>query len=181
MARDSTMYRFEVDLSDTDRGVYGPLTFRAAFHPSEAPGFFVARLMAYCLNSQDGLELSQGISDPDVPALRVMGPDGRPLVWIEVGQPDARRLHKASKTGAKVMVYSHKDPYQYLKNLAEEKIHRVEELRIYSFEPGFLESVGKCLDRDNKWGLTVSGGTLYLTAGRSSLTSELREGRPASG
>ena len=171
------MYRFEVDLSDTDRGVYAPLSFRAAFHPSEAPGFFVARLMAYCLNTQDGLEMSQGISDPDVPALRVMAPDGRPVLWIEVGQPDARRLHKASKTGAKVVVYSHKEPYQYLKNLADEKIHRSEELRVLSFEQGFLESVSKTLERDNKWGLTVTGGTLYLNAGNRSLTSELREAK----
>ena len=181
MACDSVLYRFEVELSDSDRGVFTSLSFRAPFHPSEAPSFFAARVLAYCLHFQDGLEMSQGVSDTELPALRMVGPDGSVPLWIEVGQPSAERLHKASKTGARVLVYSHKEPYQYLKNLSGGKIHRASDIKVYSFEPGFLEAVGRALGRDNRWSLTVTGGTLYLSAGGKDLTSERREASPAAG
>jgi uncharacterized protein YaeQ len=69
MALASTLYRFRIDLSDVDRGVYETLDFRIAQHPSETTTYLLTRVLAYALNTQPGLEFSSGgLSDPDAPA-----------------------------------------------------------------------------------------------------------------
>jgi uncharacterized protein YaeQ len=177
MAQPSLVHRFHIDLSDSDRGIYQALEFRAARHPSESETFFAARVLAYCLNAQEGLEMTAGIASPEEPALRVAGPTGMVILWIDIGFPEARRLHKASKLGAEVRVYLHKEPYHYLKDLEEEKIHRKDEVLFFSFPPGFLEDVGRALGRDNRGSLVVTGGTVYLELGGSALEGEVKTHR----
>jgi len=110
MALNSTMYRFKIKLSDIDKGLYETLELRVPLHPSESPPFFLSRILAYCLNFQEGIELSQGISTPDEPALHIKDLTGALKLWIDVGNPSAKRLHKASKSAEKVRVYTYRDP-----------------------------------------------------------------------
>jgi len=56
----------------------------------------VTRLLAYCLEYTDGIEFSKGLSDPDEPAMSVRDLTGARQSWVEVGTPDAARLHKAA-------------------------------------------------------------------------------------
>ena len=95
MALTSTIYQFEISLSDVDRGVYEELAIRVARHPSESMDFFLIRVLAYCLEYQEGIVFSKGgISDGDAPAIQVIDPTGLVLSWIEVGMrppPRSRR------------------------------------------------------------------------------------------
>lgn len=175
MAQPSVVHRFEIELSDSDRGVYEALSFRVAKHPSESETLFAARIAAYCLNAQTGLELLPGISEPDEPAMRLVSPEGAIALWVDVGLPDARRLHRASKTGADVRVYLHKDAYQYFKDLEREKIHRRESVAFYSFGNGFLAHLGTRLGRDTRGSFVVTGGTLYVDLGEGPLETVLEE------
>ena len=100
MALTSTMYALAVSLANVDRGVYESLEFRMAMHPSESAAYFVARLLAYCLEYREGIAFSRGISDPDEPPLSVRDLTGSLKVWIEIGPPmrpgctkPARRHH----------------------------------------------------------------------------------------
>ena len=97
MAQPSTLFRFQIKLSDVDRGIYESLEVRVAMHPSESVPYLLTRVIAYALNYQEGLKLTQGIGNPDDPALEVKDLTGAITVWIEVGNPSARRLHKAAK------------------------------------------------------------------------------------
>ena len=56
------------------------------------------------------------------------------MTWIEIGTPDSARLHKASKTGARVAVYCHKEGAQWLKGLAAAGIHRADALELYAID-----------------------------------------------
>ena len=103
------MYVFEVRLADADRGVYETLTIRAARHPSETAEYLVTRLLAYCLEYTEGIAFSKGLSDPDEPAISVRDLTGALQAWIEVGAPDAARLHKAAKAAPNVALYVHRD------------------------------------------------------------------------
>jgi len=87
-------------------------------------------VLAYCLEYTEGIELSRGLAEPDQPALLVRDLTGACLAWIEVGAPDAARLHKASKAAPRVVVYTHKDPLQLVRQLASERIHRAAALEI---------------------------------------------------
>src|SRR6185503_11743098 len=94
MALTSTIYNVSVDLNDVDRGVYESLTLRLAMHPSETMEYMATRLMAYCLEYTEGIEMTTGLSDGDEPAIVVRDLTGRITTWIEVGLPDADRLHR---------------------------------------------------------------------------------------
>jgi uncharacterized protein YaeQ len=162
----ATLYRFRIDVSDVDRGVYESLDFRAALHPSEVPIYLVTRVLAFALNTQEGLEFSAGgLSDPDAPCLKVDDPQGGLKLWIEIGNPSARKLHKAAKASREVRVYTYKDPALILKDIAGEKVHEAERLMIFSFAPGFLERLVAGLEKDNAWSLLCSEGSLVVNFG----------------
>ena len=100
MALTATIYNFDVELSDTDRHVYETLALRVARHPSESEEYLVARVIAYLLEFTEGIEFSRGVSTPDEPTIAVRDLTGTLKAWIDVGTPDAGRLHKASKLAA---------------------------------------------------------------------------------
>ena len=118
MALTATIYTFDIDLADHDRGVYEALALRVARHPSESEEFLVTRVLAYALEFVDGIGFSKGLSDPDESAIAVRDLTGKVRSWIEVGTPDSDRLHRASKAAARVAVYIHKDPAQFMSRLA---------------------------------------------------------------
>ena len=97
MALSATIYNFDIELSDTDRDVYETLALRVARHPSESEEYLIARLIAYLMEFTEGIEFSRGISTPDEPAIAVRDLTGALKTWIDVGTPDAARLHKAAK------------------------------------------------------------------------------------
>lgn len=173
MAQASTLYRFRLSLSDVERGVYESLDLRVAMHPSESEDFLITRVLAYALNFQDGLEFSQGLCVPDEPALRVPGENGGIALWIDIGNPAAHRLHKASKAARRVRVYTYKDPANLLREAAGEKVHRAGEIEIYSLEPAFLRELSGALARDNSWAVIHDEGGLVVTAGEDSFMTAL--------
>ena len=175
MALTSTVYNFDVELADSDRGVYATLPIRAALHPSETEEYLWTRVLAYCLQYEEGLAFSKGLSDGDEPALWIRDPDGRIRLWIEIGTPDAARLHKAAKAADRVAVYTHKDPHSLLRRLEGERIHRAEEIPIYAIDRGLLARLVEVLDRRVKMHLAVTGGHLYVEAGGRSLEGAVEE------
>ena len=177
MAQASTIYIITVDLSDMDRGVYESLELRVARHPSETSEFMLVRILAYCLEYTEGIEMTTGLSSTDEPALLVRDLTGRITAWIDVGLPDASRLHRASKLAGRVVVYTHRDVRQLLARLAGEKIHRSDELRIRAFDRVAIETVAASLDRRTSFALTVTGGELHLSIGDQLFTIPMSEHR----
>jgi uncharacterized protein YaeQ len=156
VALTATIYNFEIDLADADRGVYEALALRVAQHPSESEEYLVARLLAYCLEYAEGIGFSSGLSDPDEPTLAVRDLTGAIRVWIEIGSPDAARLHKASKAANRAVVYTHKDPVQLLKQLEGARVHRADDVEIYSFERALIAGFVAKLERRMAMALSVS-------------------------
>lgn len=163
MALTATMRRFEIELADSDRSVYETLELRVAQHPSETDLYLAVRVLARCLEHQEGVDFTRGLAADDEPALSQRDLRGDLQAWIEVGSPSPDRLHKASKTGARVVVYAWKSPEQLAREIAKRTIHRQEALELFAVDPAFLGAVAATLDRTNAWSLAVSGGSLYLT------------------
>src|SRR5688500_226409 len=178
MALGATIYNFDVELSDTDRQVYESLALRVARHPSESEEYLVARVLAYLLEFDDGIEFSRGVSDPDEPAIAVRDLTGAITSWIDIGTPDAARLHKASKTAGRVAVYTHKDPAQFLKQLAGERIHRAEALELYAFDRSLVADLVSRLERRLAFSLSVTDRELYLSIGSDNLTGAVTRLNP---
>lgn len=156
------MYTFEVQLADMDRAVYEQFTVRAARHPSETEAYLVTRLLAYCLEYEEGIVFGEGISATDEPAVLVRDLSGKLLAWIEIGAPDAARLHTGSKAAERTVVYTHRDPAKVAAPWAGAKIHRAAEIALHSFDPGFVDSAVDALERRNTVTLTVTERQLYV-------------------
>jgi len=165
VAQTSTIYNFGIDLADSDRGVYERLDLRVARHPSESEEYLITRVLAFCLEYADGIAFSKGISDPDEPTIAVRDLTGAVQAWIEIGTPDAARVHKAGKAASRVAVYSHKDPAQMLRLWANEKIHRIEALELYRVDRALVDAMVAALDRRMAFSLSVNDRDLYIAVG----------------
>ena len=163
MALTATIYNLDVQLSDTDRGVYEALAFKVAQQPSESDEHMMARVLAYCLEYTEGIGFSKGIAEPEEPALFVRDLTGALRSWIDIGSPDAARLHKASKAAPRVVVYTHKDPAQLVRALDGERIHRADALELYALDRSLIGDLVSRRDRRTKFDLTVTEGHLYVT------------------
>ena len=173
MALTATMYNFEIDLADGDRNRYESLTLRVARHPSESEEYLVARVLAYCLEYQDGIAFSSGISNPEEPTLAVRDLTGVIKVWVEIGAPAADRLHKARKAAERVAVYTHKDPAQLLRQLAGERIHRAADVELYSFDRALIAGLVARLERRMSFAVSVTDRHLTISTADSMLEGAL--------
>ena len=170
MALGSVIYNFDVELADNDRNVYESLALRVARHPSESEEYMLARLLSYLLEFEDGIQFSRGVSDPDEPAIAVRDLTGAIKVWIDVGTPNAARLHKASKVADRVVVDTHKDPRNFLKQLVGERIHRAEALELHAIDRALVSALVARLDRRVSFSLSVTDHELYLSIGAENLS-----------
>jgi uncharacterized protein YaeQ len=180
VAQTATIYNFDVELADSDRGCYESLNLRVARHPSESEEYLVTRLLAFLLEYSEGIEFSKGVSAPDEPALAIRDLTGRITTWIDIGTPDAARLHKAGKSGARVVVYTHKDPGQFLKQLSGERIHRAEDLELYAMDRALVAALAARLDRRVAFSVSITDRELYLSIGTDTLTGAVTRLAPLS-
>jgi len=178
MALGATIYNFEVQLANVDRGVYEALALKAARHPSESDEYLVTRVLAYCLEYTEGIAFSKGgLSDPDEPPIAVRDLTGALRAWIDIGLPDAARLHKAAKAAPRVAVYTHKDPSLVLRQLEGGRVHRGESIEVYAFDRELVSEMVKRLERRTAWDVSLTGGTVYIGVAGATLHGEVQAHR----
>ena len=173
MALSATVYNFDIQLSDVDRNVYETLALRVAQHPSETAEYLVTRVLAYCLEYADGITFSKGLAEPDEPAVVVRDLTGGLRSWIEIGSPDAARLHKASKASPRVVVFTQHDPRLLVNAAGTRDIHKADRIEVYALEPRFLDQLGALTDRNARWTLMRNEDVLYVTVGDKTLSGKV--------
>ena len=174
MALTATIYNFDIDLSDADRGVYETLALRVPQHPSESDEYLIARVLAYLLEYAEGIEFSRGVSEPEEPIISIRDLTGAIKTWIDIGTPDAARLHKASKTGARVVVYCHKEGAQWLKGLAAANIHRADALELYAIDRDLIAGLVSRLDRRMAFAVSITDREFYVSIGDVNLSGSVK-------
>ena len=171
MAAGAVMYNFAVQLADVDRGVYEEFALRVARHPSETDAYMVTRVLAYCLEYVEGITFGDGISATDEPAVLVRDLTGALTTWIEVGAPDADRLHFASKLADRTTIYTHRDPLKVIGAWAGKRIHQADQITLHSFDDGFVDAVVAQIERRTTLSVSVIEGQLYLDVNGTTLSS----------
>lgn len=173
MALTATIHTFDIELADSDRHVYESLALRVARHPSESPEYLVTRVLAFALEVTEGIQFSRGLSEPASPAIEVRDLTGALRAWIDVGLPDADRLHRAGKAAARVAVYTHRDPALLVDRLAGARIHRAEALELYAIDRALVAALAARLERRMAFSLSVTGRDLYVTIGPETLVGHV--------
>jgi len=173
MAASATMYHLQIELSDVDRAVYQTLDLRVARHPSETMRYLLSRVIAYCLCFEEGIAFTRGLSTTDEPAAWVKDAHGNLRLWIEIGTPSVERLHKASKASARVVVFTHSDPALLKKAARGKSIHKADDIEVYALDGALLDALDTATDRNARWAIVHTEGTLYITSGDASVSGSV--------
>ncbi|MDD2364633.1 MAG: YaeQ family protein [Desulfuromonadaceae bacterium] len=174
MALPSTIYRTNIQLSDVDRAVYETLSATVARHPSETEERLVTRLLAYSLFYEPELSFTKGICAVDEPDLWLKGPDDRVLIWVEVGLPESDRIVKASRHTERIVLVACGKTYMSWEQQHLQKLMRVPNLTLISFDQQFISSLVSVLQRSIDWEITVTDGNIYINAGGETFETPLK-------
>lgn len=168
VAISSTLYRFQLELADIDRGVYESLDLRVPLHPSEDEERMIVRVLARALVHEPGLEFGRGLSEVEDATLWTRTGSGEIETWVDTGAPSAERLHRASKRARRVVVVTRKSDSVLRKEWSSRSVHRAEELELIRLEPALIEELAAQLLRSVTWYLTVQDGELSVAQGEHS-------------
>ncbi len=163
MALKSTIYKAELQIADMDRHHYGDHSLTIARHPSETDERMMVRIAAYALFATERLEFCKGLSDVDEPDLWCKDLTGAIETWIEVGQPDERRIAKASGRANEVIViaYGGRTSDIWWQGVRS-KVERLRNVTVWSLGDGVAASLSALAERTMRLQCTVQDGSAWL-------------------
>jgi uncharacterized protein YaeQ len=174
MALKATIYKANLQLADMDRQVYGDHATTIARHPSETDERMMIRLLAFALNvpasNDDGaLEFAKGLWDVDEPELWQRDLTGQIVHWIDVGQPDDKRLMKASPRAGRVSVYAHASSTPIWWSGIATRITRARNIAVWQVPPEQSQALAAMAQRSMQLQVTVQDGTVWVSDGSRSV------------
>lgn len=174
MALKSTVYKATVAIADMDRSLYATHALTLARHPSETDERLMVRLLAFALNvpadDLDGtLAFGRGISDTDDPDLWHTGLAGEIRHWVDVGQPDDRRLVRACGRAARVSVYCYSSASSIWWNGIAGKLARLDALEVWQLPAAQSQALAALATRNMDLQVTVQEGQVWVGDGSTSV------------
>jgi uncharacterized protein YaeQ len=162
MALKATVHKAELSVSDLDRHYYQDHSLTLARHPSETNERMMVRLLAFALNAGERLEFGKGLSNEEEPALWQKSLSGEIELWIDVGQPDERRLRKACGQSRQVKVYCYGERSSQLWwQQNEAALSRLANLSVIGLT---VPDIDRLVERTMKLQCTVEGGDAWLSS-----------------
>ncbi|MFN4264700.1 MAG: YaeQ family protein [Aquabacterium sp.] len=174
MALKATIYKAQINLADMDRHVYAEPAITIARHPSETDERMMIRVLALALGwpadtSEGTLELAKDMWEPDEPALWHKNFSDEILQWVEVGQPDDKRLMKASGRARQVRVWAFQSSTPiWWDNLAN-KVSRAQNLQIWQVPTEQSQALATLAQRSMQLQITVQDGTAWVNDGQQTV------------
>ena len=109
MATKATIYKALLNIANMDSHYYAEHNLTMAKHPSETDLRLMVRLIAFILNADEALAFCKGISQEDEPDLWKKSLGGDIELWIDLGQPDEKRIKKACGRSEQVIIYTYQE------------------------------------------------------------------------
>ena len=183
MAIKSTVFKANVQIADMDRALYADHALTVARHPSETDERLMVRLLAFALNvpvddHHGALVAARGLSDSDEPDLWQHDLTGQLLQWIEVGQPDDRRMMKACSRAEKVHIYAYSSAVPVWWAAIANKLSRLRNLAVWHVPAEQSQSMASMVERSMQLQFTVQEGLIWVGNGRESVEVTPRQLHP---
>jgi len=174
MALKATIYKANLQIADMDRQVYVDHAVTIARHPSETDERMMIRLLALALNlpantDHGALELAKDLWDVDEPALWQKDLTGQIVQWIDVGQPDDKRLIRASGRAEQVSVYSFSASTPIWWSGIATKLTRASNISVWQIENAQSQALAALAQRGMQLQLSVQDGSCWLSDGQQSI------------
>lgn len=162
MAIKPTIYKLRVAVSDFNREFYDSVNLTLALHPSENLPRMMARVVAYCMNAQEHLTFTKGLSAVEEPDIWVKTLDEQIKLWIEVGEPSPERIKKSSRLSPAVIIYSFNSKSDTWWEQCKNKVQPFANVTFYQINWSQIEALASAVERNMDWSLSVSGDTVYI-------------------
>jgi len=174
MALKATIFKAQLQLADMDRHVYGEHALTLARHPSETDERMMIRVLAFALqrpvdNLRGSLEFAKGLSDVEEPDLWQKDLTGQIVQWIDVGQPDDKRLIRASGRAEQVSVYSFAASTPIWWSGIATKLTRAANIAVWQIDSAQSQALAALAQRGMQLQLSVQDGTCWLSDGQQSI------------
>jgi len=174
MALKATIYKANLQIADMDRQVYVDHSVTIARHPSETDERMMIRLLALALNlpaddDHGTLELAKDLWEVDEPALWHKDLTGQIVHWIDVGQPDDKRLIRASGRAERVSVYSFAASTPIWWSGIATKLTRAGNIEVWQIDSAQSQALAALAQRGMQLQLSVQDGTCWLSDGEQSI------------
>lgn len=173
MALKATIFKADLQVADMDRHYYGDHALTIARHPSETDERMMVRLLAFALHAHDALAFGKGLSSDDEPDLWQKDLTGAIEKWIEVGQPDERRILKACGRASHVVVYSYSNTSNVWWNQVAGKLNRARNLQVFNLPSALTTELARMAKRTMQLQCTVQEGQIWIANGEESVQLEL--------
>jgi uncharacterized protein YaeQ len=165
MALKPTIYKCKIMVSDVDRDYYEALSLTLAQHPSETLERMMVRVLVYCINAQEHLAFTKGLSAVDEPDIWLKTLDDRLALWIDVGEPAVDRIKKATRLTSAVKVYSFNtksDSWWQQNQTAFSALN----VSVYQFQWESIQTLATLVERTMDFSLTISDNTCFISTNR---------------
>ncbi|MES2263281.1 MAG: YaeQ family protein [Pseudomonadota bacterium] len=165
MALKATIYKAELSIADMDRNYYDTHVLTLARHPSETDERMMVRLLAFAIHAHEQLTFTKGLFDVDEPDLWQKDLTGAIELWIEVGQPDDKKLLKGCGRSEHVVAYSYSaTSHIWWKQIAN-KVERAKNLSVINLPSEATEALAKMAQRTMQLQCTIQDSQIWLTDG----------------
>ena len=173
MALKSTIHKAELQISDMDRNHYQGYSLTLARHPSETDERMMLRLIAFALNASEGLSFCKGISTDDEPDLWRKSLSDEIECWIDLGQPDEKRLRRACGRAREVIVYPYAersaDIWWQQNGAAYQRFGNLSVRKLSTSDEGSLSDLAQ---KNMELTCTIQEGQIWLSDGQRDVTVE---------
>jgi len=169
MALKSTIYKADLQIADMDRHYYQDHSLTIARHPSETDERLMIRLLAFVRHASASLAFAKGLSDVDEPDLWQKDLTGAIDLWIDVGQPDERRMLKACGRAHQVIVYSYSSTSAIWWGQIGSRVERARNLAVYNIASTTSAALEAMARRSMQLQCTVQDGQIWIGNGEQPL------------
>ena len=170
MAIKSTIFKAELQITDMDRNYYTDHALTIARHPSENDERMMLRILAFALNADERLSFTKGLSSEDEPDLWLKSLSDEIELWIDLGQPDEKRIRRACGRSQQVIIYTYnRNSAQMWWEKMQNKLQRFSNLRIFNVDDATMATLAGFSQRTMQLQFTIQDGTTLISDGERSL------------
>ena len=180
MASKSTIFKIELQIADLDRHYYHTHSLTVARHPSETDERMMVRVLAFANHASEQLGFGKGLSTEDEPDLWSKTLTDEIELWIEVGQPDEKRVRRACGRAQQVCVYC------YGGHVADSwwqhhqrKLKQLDKLVVYNIPEAASQAMTGLVERTMHLQCTIQDGEMMFTDGENTVAVVLQVLKPA--
>ena len=173
MALKPTIYKLRLAISDLNQDYYDSINLTVAQHPSENLERMMARIVAFCLNAQENLSFTKGLSSVEEPDIWVKTLDDQIALWIDMGEPAPDRIKKSSRLAPVVKVYSFNSKSDTWWEQIKHKVQPFTNVQFYQLQWAQVQALATFAERTMDWSLSISDNTVYISSENQSCELEV--------